>query len=278
MIKIKQDRNKMKIGSQTFYTVAGESSVVAGIISGFKIEKKTKEHEERLDLDNILIYGTADCCRGSIGTVNLEIPNPKCIEYPMDTNMFDIQPLVMRTYNVNPTLGLLGAGYGCNGNGVRLVDTIGVRFHDVFNPEKPEDEKPEWYWLKNNKSNAKSKVKAGETEFRVREGLMIRPDIENKKFWIDTVIVQRYWDSRRNNLGDAERYRADLIDAGAIVERDHITYNSVELPTKLDEMARCLHSLDITDRLVKLGVDLEASLELAKHFTKTRKTYLFGGE
>jgi hypothetical protein len=226
-LKLKGDQI-IEDGKLFFQSPLLESVVVVG---------KVKEREENGHCSwlNLMIYGTENCCQGSVGTVYLGNGT-----YPMrlntlnslDLNVFDIQPVVMKGSRTVSNLGIISAGYGCSGNGARLIDTNEVKVYDILPT--------------NRKSDA----------FRLCEGFQIRPDIEGKKFWLQN--PRKYIDSYK--------------DAGATVDESIVTYNSVNIPEKLQSPFE-RSSFDITPELVKCGVDIEASLELAKSFIKTRRIY-----
>ena len=183
---------------------------------------------------NLLLYGTENCCQGSVGTVYLgngRFPMRLNSLNSLDTNIFDIQPVVMNRDRSVPNLGIIAAGYGCSGNGARLIDTNRVKIYDIL------------------PTNRDGKG------FRLHEGFQIRPDIEGKKFWL-----------QNPNLHE-EYYK----QAGAKVDGSMVTYNSVDVPEKMK--AEFSTDYDLTSKLVENGVDIDASLELGKRFVKTRRLY-----
>lgn len=201
--------------------------------------------EGRYWSDRILI-GTEECCHGTLEFVGSK-SKKGFWSFPIDTNVIDLQPVVIgRGVKAHPYLGVIVAGYGCNGNGVRLLDSERPRLYDLYDG------------------------RGNENAMRVNRGCMIRPDLDKNGFFVDNMAAGRFGEDLLHNLGA----RVEGYEEAGYKEKPQFSYNSVELPAKLENY-RC-QSVDVTQKLREFGVDIEASLGIAKKFVKTRRAYEFG--
>src|SRR3989344_3321879 len=81
--------------------------------------------------DSYLI-GTGDCCHGSFAQI-AELKNgfrPEIIT-SIDTNVYDLQPVLMGNEGTHRKLGVIVSGFGCSGSGSRLIDIYNGRVHTL---------------------------------------------------------------------------------------------------------------------------------------------------
>lgn len=184
-----------------------------------------------------IYIGTGGCCHGYLFEMEKSAGESFVLDdfFSVDFNIFEMMPVVMRGEN-SLNRAMLVSGYGCAGSGIRIVSTYDARSISVISRDEykgVEDFKPE-----------------------------------------DIGLDKTGFKEHRLNLDDkAGKISLDLYNIGKRVKSGMTRQAGVPefLMTGEEEYCvsdRASKSENLTQRLERFGVDIPASLELARSFRK----------